>query len=180
MADDDTDFNPFPTDHDTPECRSISYTDDALSQFKGSMQKEGLVYVLDRYLEPGVDGAAEISSDEEGHAGAQDSPLFLKFDFRRPKPLRYPESITPLIKRINESEGEPNIETVAGWASDLQQHLNLTNDARQSVCSTSKEQSSSDAWYKERVCRLTSSNFGLICKRRPAYKRSLVEQLLYK
>ena len=74
---------------------------------------------------------------------------------------------------------KPGDEEIQAWCVKLEECLALSDTQISAVCANTAEQSSSPLWYKERVCRLTSSKFGLICKRRQQKMESLVEQLLY-
>ena len=119
------------------------------------------------------------SSDEDDCSSESDEDgLQLMFDCRRPRPLRYPSSLTNLVTTINRST-EPTPADVKQWCDQLEQDLTLTPSAAEKVCTETNAQASSPAWYRERVCRLTASNFGLVCKRRPTHRSSLVDQLLY-
>lgn len=135
-----------------------------------------------RYFRPGVPSDA---SDEDDVDDGGDSPTHSPssavslFDNARPKPIKFPPYLHGLATKI-ESSTPPNPESeVAGWCQELEQALLLSSAKRELVCRQTKEQHESHVWYMERICRLTASKFGLICKRRAGYMRSLVHQLLY-
>lgn len=103
-----------------------------------------------------------------------------QFDQRRPKPLQYPSSLSPLLERINSADREQvEVAHVKLWCEEMESLLCLSEAQRLEVCRSTSQQSQSALWYSERVCRLTASNFGLVCKRRPGYMSSLVKHLLY-
>ena len=143
--------------------------------------------VLLRYLSH--DGVDTQTDDEDAgasvfyrsHDTTPDPPVLKsRFDDQRPRPIQYPECLRDLLDDINKLTGIPSEEEVAVWCEQLEKSLIVSAAERSTVCTTTKQQASSHLWYKERICRLTASNVGLIRKRRAANMKSLVIQLLYK
>ena len=155
------------------------YSVSQLERFRESLSQSGHQHVLLRYFQPGAPHSPDPVLEEEDNTD-QSAHLTSRFDSRRPSHLQYPTCLRPLIEDINTTSGEPDEDQMKVWISQLADLLSLGEEERQSVCSATKNQSSLDLWYKESISRLTASNFGLICKRRLAYRQSLVDQLLYK
>ena len=62
-------------------------------------------------------------------------------------------------------------------ASELMSALGSAD--RKFIEHSTRQQSASENWYKERCCRLTASKFGVVVRRKRQFS-SLVEELLYK
>lgn len=182
-------FNPLPdagaaAGHDGGR-RSFAVEEDEETELsrrrklKDRLVGEGKPMVLLRYFRAG-DTSGEESEDPlepEGESGAIHGS---QYDKRRPRQLQYPPCLKTLLANINRHGPEqPTPGQVELWCLQLEEALQQSAAAAEQVREDTSLQASSQLWHTERVCRLTASNFGLICKRRPAFVKSLVAQMLY-
>ena len=154
-----------------------------LKQFRNKLKACEEESVLSRYLV--WSSNSEDSGDSDTNATGDDRPergivLSSRFDQRRPGPVQYASCMKPVLDSINASVGQPSPVQIKEWCDQLVRCVCVPSEERLSICRLTQAQSSSPLWYRERVCRLTSSSFGLICKRRDSHMMSLVDQLLYK
>ena len=94
-------------------------------------------------------------------------------------PIRLPQYLGVVFDVINSAAVPPTPADIDSWCELLSTALSLNEAEREQVCHSISQQHQSETWYTERICRLTASKFGLICKRRSGCMSSLVNQLLY-
>lgn len=95
----------------------------------------------------------------------------------RPKPVQFPKYLASLFSDLRLKALPPSEDDLLVWVEELCGALGSVN--YEEVEEQTRQQAGSDDWFKERVVRLTASNFGRIVSRQRNF-HSLVEEIIYK
>ena len=100
-----------------------------------------------------------------------------RFDGYSPSPLEWSASCQPILDTVNAAALPPSSCDIDTWCEQLQEALCVGEADRQKLETEAREQSTSNVWYRERVVRVTASNFGRVVKTKDGKK--LAMDMLY-